>query len=302
MNENNGLKVTKSPHECERQSTANAVFCQENFLEAISFSIFQLKTMKKSIFLLTWMVWSGLSAQTPLTTSNCDVTLLIKGEDGSNGVAVTYNPDKQLYYTVFAGNALFPVETHNSSGISLNTQQVGYDVRGMWYNPSKKCLEGINYDNSGGFEMVLDQNGNITGTKATAFSYGMGSQSVATYAAKKKSVMFVEGNTVFFFKPGTTKSKKLTLTIPEDMVLNTYGPMYTGIKNYEIGLLEPSTMTVHLFSASSGKETAKVKLNTESCAQPTEAPESFKVSYCNNRVFVFDTNSRTWTGYNLFSL
>jgi hypothetical protein len=241
-------------------------------------------------------------AQKPLSTSNCSTVLTIQGEYGTNAVAVAYNPATLTYYTVFAGNASYPLETHNSVGTSTSTQETGYDVRGMWYNPSKKCLEGIAYDNQGGFEVKLNPDGSIAGTTATSFSYGMDAQSVATYAEKKKSIMFVEGSTVYFFKPGKLKTKKVILLPGTDVDLNTFGPIYTGVKNYEIGLLDAKTMTVVLFSESTGQETGRVKLNVDNCNGNalSDYPSIFRVSYCNGRVFVFDTESRTWTGYKLF--
>lgn len=257
--------------------------------------------MNKYLIFIALATATSAIAQKPLTASNCDITLTVQGEGGTNGVSVAYNPTNQVYYTVFAGNADYEIETHNISGTSIARQAIGFDVRGMWYNPTKKGLEGISYDNVGGFEVVLNSDGSISGTKESTFSYGMESQTVATYAAKMKSVMFVEGNTVSFFKTGKTKVKTVLLSSTDmEVSLNTNGPIYTGIKNYEIGLLESETMTIHLFSASSGKETGKVKLNSEACNSLVDFPNYFRVSYCNDRVFIFDTDSRTWTGYKLF--
>jgi hypothetical protein len=257
--------------------------------------------MNKLLLVLCLVTAMFATAQSPLMNSNCDITLTVQSEDGTNGVSVAYNPSTQLYYTVFAGNSSYPIEVHSSSGTSIASEEVGFDVRGMWYNPSTKSLQGISYDNQGGFEIKLNTDGTIKGSVATSFSYGMEGQTVATYAAKKKLIMFVEGYTAYFFKPGKSKSKTLTL-LPTDMntTLNTNGPMYTGVKNYEIALFEAETMTVHLFSASSGKETGKVVLKSGSCDPVEDAPTYFKVSYANDRVFLFDTESRTWTGYKLF--
>lgn len=238
-------------------------------------------------------------AQKPLTTSNCDVTLTIQADNGTNGVAVAYNPSKQLYYTVFAGNAEYPLETHDINGNSIATQEIGFDVRGMWFNPSTRQLEGINYNNEGSFVITLDDKGMINGTRMVDFSYGMESQTVATYTDKKRGLMFIEDKTVYFFKPGKLSSKKVELQTSESY-LNTKGPIWTGVKNYEIGLFDAESGLIRLFSASSGKETATVSLNTDACNELEDFPYSFRVSYCNDRVFIFDTYSRTWTGYKLF--
>jgi hypothetical protein len=256
----------------------------KNFGAFILFSVISLTT-----------AW----AQTPLSNSDCDVTLTIQADNGTNGVAVTYNPSNQLYYTVFAGNAEYPLETHDVNGNSIATQAMGFDVRGLWYNPATKQLEGITYNNEGSYVVTLDDRGMIAGTKMVDFSYGMESQTVATYAGKKKGLMFIEDKTVYFFKPGKLSAKKVELKTYMNY-LNTNGPIWTGVKNYEIGLFDPETAMIRLFSASSGKETGAVALNVAECNELDDMPYSFRVSYCNDRVFLFDTYSRTWTGYKLF--
>lgn len=257
--------------------------------------------MKKLILFVGLVLSVQAMAQKPLSRSNCDITLAIQAENGTNGVAVAYNPTTQLYYTAFAGNSVYPLEIFDASGKFISTQEIGYDSRGLWYNPSSKKLEGISYDNAGTFSISLNMDGGISGATEEAFSYGMDGQTVAAYSDKKKMLVFVEGSTAYFFKPGKTKSKMVILS-PNDpnAELNTNGPIYTGVKNYEIGLFEASTMTVHLFNGSSGKETASVKLTPGTCGELGVVPSYFRVSYANNRVFLFDTDTRQWTGYKLF--
>lgn len=257
--------------------------------------------MKKLILFVGLVLSVQAMAQQPLSRSNCDITLAIQDDSGTNGVAVTYNPATKLYYTAFAGNSAYPLEIFDASGKFISTQEIGYDSRGLWYNPSTKKLEGISYDNAGTFSISLNTDGGISGATEQAFSYGMEGQTVAAFSEKKKSILFVEGLTAYIFKPGKLKYKMVTL-MPDnyDAELNSNGPIYTGVKNYEIGLFEASTMTVHLFNGSSGKETAAVKLTSGTCGEIGVVPTYFRVSYCNNHVFLFDTDSRQWTGYKLF--
>jgi hypothetical protein len=253
--------------------------------------------MKNKLLFIAVGLALNLGAQTPLSSSNCSLTLSVSNEeDGTNGVAVAYNPTNNLYYTIFAGNAEYPIETHTTSGASINSQDANFDCRGLWYNPTTKCLEGISYGNTGSMKFLLDGTGKIMGTKETTFSYGMEAQTVAVYAEKKKALMFVEGITVSFFKPGKAKAKTLTLDFPSDLNLNTNGAAYTGVKNYEIAIMEAGVNVVHLFSAKTGKETGQVKLDTKDM----ELPSFFNASYANNLFFVFDVNARTWSGYKLF--
>lgn len=257
--------------------------------------------MKKLI--LAFILTSGLTAiaQSPLSTANCDITLAIESSAGNNALSVSYNPIQKVYYTAFAGNGSYPLEMHDLSGKSLSSQESGYDLRGLWYNPKAKALQGISYNNENSFEMKINTDGTLKGSVSSDFSYGMQSQTVGTYAANKKSVMFVEGNLVSFFKIGKTSAKTVTLSpLDYSVSLNTNGPMYTGVKNYEIALFEADTKTVHLFSVKSGKETGKVMLESGTCGEIADAPDNFRVAYANDKVFIYDTDSRTWSGFSIF--
>lgn len=257
--------------------------------------------MNKILLALGVTMALSAHAQSPLTSANCDVTLSVKGTGGTNGVSVSYNPVNKVYYTAFAGNQSYPLEIHDASGKSISTQESGYDLRGLWYNPKTKSLQGISYNNQGSFEMKINADGTLKGSVKSDFSYGMGMQTVGTYVAAKKSVMFVEGNTVSFFKIGTLKVKTVILSPSNPNVeLNTNGPMYTGVKNYEIALFDADSESVYLFSAKTGKQTGKVRLNTGTCGEIYNVPGNFRVSYANDRVFLFDTETRNWKGFSIF--
>lgn len=257
--------------------------------------------MKKGVLFIGLIIGMNAFGQTPVSLANCDLTLAIEESGGTNGVAVAFNPASNLYYTAFAGNSVYPLEIFDASGKFISSQEIGYDARGLWYNPATKSLEGIMYDNMGSFSLKLNIDGGISGATEKSFSYGMEGQTVGGFSDKKKMILFVEGLTAYMFKPGKTKSKTVVLTPTNpNAELNTNGPIFTGVKNYEIGLFEAETMTVHLFSSSSGKETASVKLASGSCDEVENLPTFFRVSYCNERVFLFDTESRQWTGYKIF--
>lgn len=265
------------------------------------FITLEKKNMNKILLALSVTMALSAHAQSPLSSANCDVTLTVQGTGGTNGVSVSYNPVNKVYYTAFAGNQSYPLEIHDMSGKSISTQECGYDLRGLWYNPKAKMLQGISYNNQGSFDMKISADGTLKGSVSSTFSYGMGAQSVGSYAAKMKSVMFVEGNTVSFFKVGTTKVKTVTLSPSNPNVeLNTNGPMYTGVKNHEIALFDGDSKSVYLFSAKTGKQTGKVLLNTSACGDIYNVPGNFRVSYANDRVFLFDTDSRSWKGFSIF--
>lgn len=218
-----------------------------------------------------------------------------------NGVAVTYNPEKKYYYTTFAGSAGFPLQVHDSLGMSIESRAIGYDVRGMWFD--NDMLQGICYANTGGFQVLLNGEGKVKDLKPTTFSYNRREQSVGVFVKKKKQVMFVEDNTAFFYKRGHKRCRKMVTLVPvygKSKYLNTNAPIYTGVRKYEIGLLDPFDMTVHLFNVKTGEETAQVILKPGDDVPATEFPQNFRVAYCNNRVFIYDTTDNTWSGFPMF--
>ncbi len=255
--------------------------------------------MRIFLFLSFMLSFSGI-AQVPFSQAVCDVMLQVKSEEGTNGLAVAYNPTARLYYSVFAGNGAYPLEVHNLNGESIYQLEIGYDVRGMWYDPKTKSLEGITYNNEGGFVFNLNQAGEPEGSRLTDFSYGMDAQSVGVYAEKLKMVMFAQNGTVSFFKKGKAGVKKqVVLSLPGDVGIIENAPMYTGIKGFELAFLDQNSALVHYFNGKTGSYSGSTILNIGKCAEVNEWPWGFRVSYCNNRVFIFDVLTRTWTGYKL---
>lgn len=257
--------------------------------------------MKKQLFLFALSLLisgSSLRAQTPVSSAINDITLPIYSEDGNNGVAVAYDPNRALYYTSYAGNASYPIEVFDAYGSSKYTGAIGADIRGMWYNPAAKRLEGILYDNTGGFFITLDMNGTPLNNNITAFSYGMDAQAVATYDAVKKQVIFVQSYEVYLFKANSRKAKKVKLQPATEGVQLVQTPLWTGVKGYELGLLEAGETVLYLFDIKSGKQSARIKLNDYYGTEPIYA---FNISYCNNHVWLYDKGTRTWYGYQIFN-
>ncbi len=256
--------------------------------------------MKKMLsFILCVTLYAGIAfAQAPKQNASHDIVLTINSYDGNNGLAVAYNAKLNLYYSIFAGNQDYPIEVHDGSGRSVFSTSIGADVRGMWFNDKKNQLEGILYDNKGSFVMKLDGSGYPKPVETSGASYGMESQCVAAFF--KGNVYFVNDyGYLFKFKQGQKKSKEVKITdaYTEWFSLNTYGVFHTGKKGYEIGLFNFINNTVVLFNEKTGNVGAIVNLDLPS---DMESPDSFKVSYCNNRVFLYDGYERKWYGFKIF--
>ncbi len=255
----------------------------------------------KQLLLLTGLLFVGIgNAQSLKTTAICDQTLAIQSESGTNGLGVTYDAQNKIYYTAFAGNMSYPLEAFTESGTLKYSTELGVDARGFWYNPTTKKLEGFSYDNGGSYQTTVT-GGVASTTLDVGKTYGEDAQAVGVYCDKLKSVMFVSnGEAIFYKKPGG-KAKIVKLSMPSAESLNANGPMYTGVKGKEIGLLNFETMEVELFSASSGKKTGTVALETEACVSEIDVPYSFRVSYANGKVWIFDTDSRQWLGFSIWN-
>ena len=257
--------------------------------------------MKKQLFfsILTLLGTAVLNAQkTPVSSASYDVSLAIYSESGNNGVAVAWNSEKSLYYTSYAGNASYPIEVFDVYGSSKSSGELGADIRGMWYNPSAKRLEGIQYNNQGGLFISLAFDGTPLNNNLTDFSYGMDGQAVATYDAVKKQVIFVQENQVYMFKANSRKAKKIQLRPAAPEIQLVQSPLWTGVKGYELGLLKAGQKVVYLFNIKTGAQSARIRLDDYTDIEPIYA---FNVSYCNNRVWLYDKGTRTWYGYLLFA-
>lgn len=257
--------------------------------------------MQKIAFLLLFIVSltsSAVAQKSPVIgTLRNDVSLSFEGYDGTNSCVVTWNPDKQLYYAVFAGNAEYPLETFAADGTLRDAGIVGVDTRGLWYNPALHQLEGMSYD-GGYFKTVLDNTGipqspvYINETAVTG-----GEQSVWQFnTTSGETYKYVDGNIYAYSK----KKFKLKSTIPVGSLpcdlydLNYTSMIFTGIKNYEFGLLDVNNYQVHLLNKK-GQYTASLDLPEE----PFPA-EAFCFAFANDRIWLYDIDNRTWYGHVAF--
>ncbi|MDG1658501.1 MAG: hypothetical protein P8H56_07965 [Crocinitomicaceae bacterium] len=51
-----------------------------------------------------------------INNPKASLSLALKSTGGTNASGITYDPNRQLYYTVVAGNSEFPLEVFKSSG------------------------------------------------------------------------------------------------------------------------------------------------------------------------------------------
>ncbi len=252
------------------------------------------------ISFLTLLSFCFLSFSQPKETAVNDISYNIIQTGGSNGSAVAWNPAKQLYITVIAGNSSFPMEGFNSSGNNVFQAETGFDFRGLWYNPSSKKFEGNGAGEEGWISFDLNSynkpnpvNIEIKGQNQPDF------QSVGTYDYDKKFVVFYDnekGELKCYSrkKPTKTSTIKLDFGSITSENINSTTVCYTGKKNYEFVLLDYYNIKL-LFFNRKGTLTATTNL-------PKDAPMnySFAFSFANERAFLYDKEFRVWRSYKVF--
>ncbi len=254
---------------------------------------------KIQLFALFSLIFTGfLSAQTPLQTPVNDISLMIDGEYGNNGLGVAYDKFKNIYYTVFAGNASYPIEVHDAKGKSISSSEIGADLRGFWLNPSSGNLEGILYDNAGSCSFKLNQYGFPTGIEIDNFSYGMEGNDVTCFNNGK--VYFITYDGIKVFKKGKKKGKviKNSQVFLDNNVYNPKSIFHTGIKGFELGVYNHADSKVVLINEKSGKIVSEISIPF--LDHNYEDLENFNVGFANNHFFLFSKNDRTWFGFKIF--
>lgn len=229
---------------------------------------------------------------------------------GANGAAVVYHPKEKLYYAAQAGNKEFPLIIFNKDGeiVSEKGQSTLIDVRGLWYNPKTKDLEGNGYDDFGWFRYDLNKNG--LPEKILINKQGLSQpdkNSAGVLNTTDEEVLFLDGlNVVCYTTDGKDKHKSIQIHIGaknskedankniEDFEkdYNTRSIIYTDIKGAEIGFLNVDKKRVELYSIETGYMSQIVNLIVDF------KPENyFNFSYCNEIFWLFDKESRKWKGY-----
>lgn len=252
--------------------------------------------MKKinSAFFSLLAYGSVVTAQTAYVVKK-DITLSFKGSSGTNGSAVAWNSDKKVYYAVIAGNATFPLETFSETGKLLYESEAGIDIRGLWYNPKTKKLEGNGQGTNGIFSYNLNASGEPRGAEILYEGQNQPDiQSVGAFDAKKQTVYFLDGDAIVPYKlKGVKKGKSIALInnpVSFDK-MNYTTVIFTNRKNEEFGLLHPQRKTVYLFNLK-GKYTGKIDFPDNAITH-----DAFRFSFANGKIWLYDTKTRSWTGY-----
>jgi hypothetical protein len=231
---------------------------------------------------------------------------------GTRGASVAWHPGQKKYYAAFAGNMGYPLAVFDATGkrLSGKDEKTLIDVRGLWYNPTSKRIEGNAYSDYGWFYYKLTSLG-LPDSYETIFEdqNQPSEQSVGAYDAAAKKVLFLDGSNVFAYsmEDATPSTDELiihwgrTKKDGEDLDAdpeegsedhNSSTIVYTGLPNAEIGALNIVQKEIELYSKKDGFLSQVLKL-------PDTAPvESlFNFAYANGIFWLFNMEKRTWYGY-----
>ncbi|MBL6964040.1 MAG: hypothetical protein ISR55_09455 [Bacteroidetes bacterium] len=257
--------------------------------------------MKKLVILLLLIsvtLSQSILAQSLMQGAEVVVTFIMKGDNGNNGTAVTYNPKHDIYYAAFAGNSVFPLETFDKYGKHIDRVKTGFDVRGLWYNSKSKRIEGNAYDGAGLYYKTLNSSG-----FPDDYAYPIiennempNSNSVGAYSPKKKEIYYLFGKEIKVYKRKNYEYKgSISLDIPYNSKnINTTTILFTGVKNMEFGILDEGNQSLLLFNKK-GEHQGSVSINAS-----FSLPEMFNVSFTNGYLFIFNKDRREWLGYQVF--
>ncbi len=231
---------------------------------------------------------------------------------GSNGGSVAWHVEQKKYYAAFAGNVDFPLAVFDKTGKRLSGEGLttGFDVRGLWYDPTEKGIFGNSYGESGWFMLNLDDSGiPVASDNVIAEMVQPEDNSVGFVSISKDAICFLNGQVVKIYKnqeevaaenlrlyPGLSKKPKVVKededisTLPDNYNLNV--AVSTELPNAEFGLLNVSTMQIELYDKITGLMTQTLKL-------PSDAPVNnmFNFSFANGIYWLFNKENRKWVGY-----
>jgi len=232
-----------------------------------------------------------ISLAQPKTPEQISLSLKLNSTGGTNGCSVAWNPINKMYYAIIAGNIDYPIDIFDETGKWISKQVSGVDVRGIWFNPKTKKLEGKSNEGEL-FSWSIDSDGGLDEPQLVKESIGIDGQFVVSFS---KGFYFYHEEGVIKKVSAKGAIDYIQLARPsEEDDYNTYGMGYTEVKNYEIVLFNRATSSLEFYNLK-GDLTATVAL-------PGYIPDMvrFRFSFANNMAWLFDTDERVWNGYKVF--
>jgi gliding motility-associated-like protein len=255
-------------------------------------------------FLGGWITTSSLQAQNqccqPLENAEPGISYTFILSDGTNASGVAYNPNFDLYYALIAGNPDYPLETFAPDGTPLFQTETGFDSRGLWWNPNLGQLEANGFNAFGLHRFDLDANGFALNTGVDVFT-GMNQpdmQSCGDLDYDANEILYYDDGMIYRYdREDNSFLGSYALTgIPVPLTdINSTTVIYTGCPEHEIGILDYVNKRVYFFDKSDGSFTF-----TSQLPEITVTNNSFRFSFANNHVWLYDVATRSWSSFRVF--
>lgn len=267
--------------------------------------------MKKRLpfycFLITCLLNASLdvSAQCDILNTAVEYPLSLRASTGLGGTenrtGIAYNPIADLYYSVNAGSASYPLDTYDgTTGAILDSIVSNFDYRGAWWNPATSQFEGNGFATLDVIFQVLDNmtaypTGMITPIFAGNQPY---EQSVGDLDYDSNELIYYYDGSIYRYDRdnnmplGSYTLNNLPVTLAD---INANSVAYTGCQGKEIGIYDYINQRVLLFNKTTGDYTGSSQLPA---AAPQ--PDAFGVSYTNDLFWIFGNGA--WTGYEVVSV
>ncbi len=261
--------------------------------------------------LLFIFAFSHAQTQRPLKST---LELQMPEGEGSNGASVVWHPEQKKYYAAFAGNTSYPLAVFDAVGkrVSEDGLTTGFDVRGLWYDASKKSVCGNAYADGGLFKLLLNPQGipksSDNFVKESMQPY---ENAVGFMVPPLEAVCFLTGQELLIYKVDEAKTDETIrlyvgkkdknevkedgnefdlYTMPENY--NASSAVFTEKSKAEFGLLNFTDMQIELYDAKTGLMTQILKL-----PDTAPAPERFNFAFANGIYWLFNKEKRKWVGY-----
>lgn len=244
--------------------------------------------------------FGSLALAQPLNNPVSDIQLIINSDDGNNGISVSWNPNKRLYYVALEGNSQSMLEIFDATGMSLFSAPFGVEIRGLNYSNRENCLIGNAYGDLGYFKIALNNEGFPNGeiTKYVTGMHQPTEQSGGTMDASAKHLFFRSGLSVYKYKvsDGANVGSFSLTGISENEVLKcvNYCITYTGVKGYEFLLVNLNNAKTYFFDINGAF------VSSISISYNLEIHEIMNLSFCNKHLWFYNIEEHKWTGFKIF--
>lgn len=258
-----------------------------------------LTTLKTAILgIVCLSLFSFSFGQTPPSQlKKGKLKLTYQQEGGTNASAVTWHPIFKQYYAVIAGNETFPMESFNKKGKPMSQGEAGIDTRGLYYNDATEQLEGNGAGSSGYFSVKLGQTGSVLGS-VKVIAAGMSQpdfQSVGTYDPVQMNLVFYQDGNIFSYDAETgDQIESIQIGVKNIGAYNATSIGCTGNEEFPFALLNVERNRIDFFDYE-GELAASSNLPEDAVTN-----DLFWYSFTNGHVFLYDSDTRTWTGYKVF--